>query len=122
MHHALRSPSSPASLYRCTQSRSVCRSIPADRAASVRFRPSSTSANASIRRDAAGSLLRAAAARSPAASISCLVIDTVIARFPCQDSESDLAEPTQEASSQSFGRLVLGQVAVNDADQLLGRA
>ena len=70
--------------------------MPAKRAASVRVRPSSTSANASIRRAAAASRLRPAAARKSAASKSVRVIATVIAAPQLiQHSESTPLEPPQ---------------------------
>jgi len=70
--------------------------MPAARAASVRVWPSSTSANASIRRAAAASRLRPAASRNPAASSSVRVIATAIAApQPTQGSESNRLEPLQ---------------------------
>ena len=47
---AVRRPSGPYALNRCTQSRSVCRSMPPIRAASVRFMPSMTAASDRSRR------------------------------------------------------------------------
>jgi len=74
----LDSPATPRSLYRCTQSRSVWRSMPHKTAASVRGRPSRTRAKASIRRDASESRDCAAARRSPDASNSIRVIETAM--------------------------------------------
>ncbi len=60
--------------------------MPASRAASVRDDPSSTSAKASIRREAAPARSRPAARRSPAASNSNRVIATatIAASLRCQ--------------------------------------
>jgi hypothetical protein len=68
------SPASPCSLHRCTQSRSVCRSMPAACAASIREASSRTRARASMRRDAAALRVRRASRRRPAASKSDRVI------------------------------------------------
>src|SRR4051794_14287794 len=75
-------PSSPSSLYRCTQSCKVCRSMPAARAASSREAPSSTSARASIRRAARASRHRPASRRSSPAPSSRRVTATVMAPPP----------------------------------------
>ena len=79
----LLSPCKPCALQRCTRSRRVCRSMPAACAAPVRFRPSS--ASASIRRAAAASLVRPAAARKPRASRSARVIAIVMSNPPAQE-------------------------------------
>jgi len=64
------SPSGPCWLKRCTQSRSVCRSIPPIRAASARVLPSRTAAKASSRRACAASFTRAARRRRSSAAKS----------------------------------------------------
>jgi hypothetical protein len=69
-----RRPAMPVSLQRCTQSRKVCRSIPAWRAASRRDEPSRTMAIGSSRRLCAVSRHFAANARRSAAAWSVRVI------------------------------------------------
>src|SRR4051794_2530471 len=82
-------PARPSSLYRCTQSRRVCRSMPAARAASSREDPSSTSARASIRRAALASRHRAASRRRSPAPGSRRVIAIVIRALPCRRPTTD---------------------------------
>jgi hypothetical protein len=60
-------PSGPCALNRCTQSRSVCRSMPPIRAACVRFMPSTTAASDRSRRLWFAFLVAAAKRRSSAA-------------------------------------------------------
>src|SRR5262245_23083500 len=69
---SLISPSMPRLLKACTQSRSVCRSIPPMRAATCRLMPSRIAASASKRRAWLASLLAAAACRNSLALIPSL--------------------------------------------------
>ena len=73
------SPTMPCSWYRCTQSRSVWRSMPQASAASGREAPSSTIANARMRRTIAPSRRPDAACRNPSAESSIRVISTAAA-------------------------------------------
>ncbi len=76
-----RRPPTPAALKRATQSRSVCRSIPAARAAASRLIPSSTLASAISRAATRPSRSRRARRRSCAASMSVRI--TSGAPIPC---------------------------------------
>src|SRR5829696_2221346 len=71
------SPSGPRSLKRCTQSRSVWRSMPPIRAASARLIPSSTAASDSRRRLWLACLEAAARRRSSSAEKSALTVTAV---------------------------------------------
>src|SRR5215212_3038483 len=71
------SPSGPRSLKRCTQSRSVWRSMPPIRAASARLIPSSTAASDSRRRLWLACLEAAARRRSSSAEKSTLTVTAV---------------------------------------------
>src|SRR6476620_1654491 len=84
-------PSGPYWLKRCAQSRSVCRSIPPIRAASVRFIPSRTAASASNRRACAASFTFAASRRSSSAPKSSRRPTAApIADLPNQSSRSEM--------------------------------
>src|SRR5215203_4536095 len=71
------SPSGPRSLKRCTQSRSVWRSMPPIRAASARLIPSSTAASDSRRRLWLACLEAAASRRSSSVEKSALTVTAV---------------------------------------------
>jgi hypothetical protein len=81
-------PATPCALYRCTQSRSVWRCIPALSAASVRLRPSITRAIARQRRAWFASRLRRASCRRSAAVRSVRVIARVIALLQLRQPET----------------------------------
>src|SRR5262245_30557596 len=75
-------PSMPRLLKACTQSRSVCRSIPPMRAATCRLMPSRIAASASRRRAWLASLLAAAACRNSLALIPSLSGIATMPRAP----------------------------------------
>jgi hypothetical protein len=75
-------PASPSALYRWTQSRRICRSMPHNAAASPRGSPSRTCARASTRLATSASSVRAASRRSCAAVKSIRVIATPATTSP----------------------------------------
>ena len=106
------SPSGPCWLKRCAQSRSVCRSMPPSRAASVRFIPSRTAAKASKRRACAASFALAAILRRSSDPKSCRRL--IAAPIPTSESipvgryRITPAGPAgAQAESQPFRRLVI---------------
>src|SRR3954467_5601247 len=112
-------PARPSSLYRCTQSRRVCRSMPAARAASSREAPSSTSARASIRRAARASRHRAASRRRSPAPGSRRVIAIVIRALPCRRPTTDQPRQTPRGSGRD-NTSGLQAVGISEGEILAG--